>query len=41
LPPNESANLCFAFPGRYVYTVRWNPPLTGHANKITGSIMIE
>jgi hypothetical protein len=39
--PNESANLCFAIPGKYVYTIRRNPPITGHANTITGSVRIE
>ncbi|HKU52431.1 MAG TPA: hypothetical protein VJQ25_08190, partial [Nitrospira sp.] len=39
--PNESASLCFALPGKYVYTVRKNPSGTGSLNKMTGSITIE
>ena len=39
--PNDSASLCFAIPGRYIYTLRRNPPITGHANKITGSVTIK
>lgn len=39
--PNESASLCFAIPGKYVYTVRKDPSVTGSLDKITGSITIE
>ena len=37
--PNEFASLCFAIPGKYVYTVRRHP--TAPSNKITGSIIVE
>ena len=39
--PNEFASLCFAFPGKYVYTVRKDPSTTGSLDKMTGSITIE
>ena len=39
--PNESASLCFALPGKYVYTVRKDPATTGALDKMTGSITIE
>jgi plastocyanin len=39
--PNESANLCFATPGNYVYTLRSNPPIKDHEMQITGSIKVE
>ena len=39
--PDESASLCFALPGKFVYTVRQNPSNTGSFNKMTGSITIE
>ena len=39
--PNESASLCFAIPGKYVYTVRKDPSTTGSLDKRTGSITIE
>ena len=41
VPPNESASLCFAILGTYVYGVRWHPPLTGYPTRITGSVTIE
>lgn len=39
--PNDSASLCFAIPGRFAYTLRRNPPIADHANKITGSVTIK
>jgi plastocyanin len=39
--PNESASLCFALPGKYVYTLRKDPSVTGSLDKTTGSITIE
>ena len=39
--PNEFASLCFAIPGKYVYTVIKDPSVTGSINKMTGSITIE
>jgi plastocyanin len=39
--PNDSASLCFAIPGTYVYGVRWHPPITGYPTRITGSVTIE
>jgi len=39
--PNESASLCFAIPGKFVYTVRKDPSVTGSLDKITGSVTIE
>jgi len=39
--PNESASLCFALPGKFVYTVRKDPSVTGALDKITGSVTIE
>jgi hypothetical protein len=39
--PNESASLCFAIPGKYVYTVRKDPSATGALDKSTGSITVE
>ena len=41
VPPNESASLCFAIPGKFVYTVRKDPSVTGSLDKITGSVTIE
>ena len=38
---NDSASLCFAVPGKYVYTLRRNPPIADHANNNTGSITIK
>jgi plastocyanin len=37
--PNESASLCFAISGKYVYTVRMHP--TAPSSKVTGSIIVE
>jgi plastocyanin len=37
--PHEFASLCFAIPGKYVYTVRRHP--TAPSDKITGSIIVE
>ncbi len=39
--PNESASLCFAIPGKYVYTVIKDPSATGSIDKMTGSVTIE
>ena len=39
--PHQFASLCFAIPGKYVYTVRTDPSRKGSANKITGSLTIE
>ncbi|HKT35996.1 MAG TPA: hypothetical protein VJR03_14305 [Nitrospira sp.] len=39
--PNQFASLCFAIPGKYVYTVRTDPSRKGSANKVTGSLTIE
>ena len=39
--PNQFASLCFAIPGKYVYTVRTDPSRKGSVNKITGSLIIE
>ena len=39
--PNEFASLCFAIPGKYVYTVRKDPSTTGSLDKTSGSITIE
>ena len=39
--PNDSANLCFAIPGTYAYTVHTKTATTGHATRIAGSITIE
>jgi len=39
--PNESASLCFAISGKYVYTVRKDPSATGSLGKSTGSITVE
>jgi hypothetical protein len=39
--PNQFASLCFAIPGKYVYTVRTDPSRKGSGNKITGSLTIE
>ena len=39
--PNESASLCFALPGKYVYTLRKDPSVTGSLDKMTGSITIK
>lgn len=39
--PNQFASLCFAIPGKYVYTVRTDPPRKGSANNVTGSLTIE
>ena len=39
--PHQFASLCFAIPGKYVYTVRTDPSRKGAANKITGSLTIE
>ncbi|HET9606729.1 MAG TPA: hypothetical protein VFO87_06735 [Nitrospira sp.] len=39
--PNESASLCFAIPGKYVYTLRKDPSTTGSLDKMSGSITIE
>jgi plastocyanin len=39
--PNEFASLCFALPGKYVYTIRKDPSATGSLDKMTGSITIE
>jgi plastocyanin len=39
--PNQSASLCFAIPGKFVYTVRKDPSVTGSLDKITGSVTIE
>jgi plastocyanin len=41
VPPNESASLCFAMPGKFVYTIRKDPSVTGSLDKITGSVTIE
>lgn len=37
--PNEFASLCFAIPGKYVYTVRTHPG--DRSSTITGSIVVE
>ncbi|HKY72326.1 MAG TPA: hypothetical protein VJL88_10450 [Nitrospira sp.] len=40
--PNEFASLCFAHPGKYVYTLRKKHPfVTGSEDKITGTIIVE
>ena len=39
--PNDSASLCFAISGKYVYTLRKNPSATGSLDKMSGSITIE
>ena len=39
--PNEFASLCFALPGKYVYTIRKDPSVTGSLDKMTGTITIE
>jgi plastocyanin len=39
--PNESASLCFAISGKYVYTLRKDPSTTGSLDKVSGSITIE
>jgi len=39
--PNESASLCFAISGKYVYTLRKDPSTTGSLDKKSGSITIE
>ena len=39
--PNESASLCFAISGKYVYTLRKDPSTTGSLDKMSGSITIE
>ena len=40
--PNEYASLCFANPGKYVYSLRKSHPFTtGSENRITGTIVIE
>ena len=39
--PNESASLCFAIRGKYVYTLRKDPSTTGSLDKMSGSITIE
>jgi len=39
--PNETASLCFAISGKYVYTLRKDPSTTGSLDKKSGSITIE
>jgi len=39
--PNESASLCFAISGKYVYTLRKDPSTAGSLDKKSGSITIE
>jgi plastocyanin len=39
--PNESASLCFAISGKYVYTLRKDPSTTGSLDKMSGSITVE
>jgi len=39
--PNETASLCFAISGKYVYTLRKDPSTTGSLDKKSGAITIE
>jgi plastocyanin len=39
--PNEFAGLCFAMPGKFVYTVRKGPSWAGSPTKVSGSITVE
>jgi plastocyanin len=39
--PNEFASLCFAMPGKFVYTVRRSSTPAGSPAKVSGSIAVE
>jgi len=41
LRPNEFASLCFAMPGKFVYTVRKGPAWASSPTKVSGSITVE
>jgi plastocyanin len=41
LQPHEFASLCFAIPGKFVYTVRKGPAWAGSPTKVSGSITVE
>jgi plastocyanin len=43
VPQNEFASLCFAQPGKYAYSVRKDPSMTGKGSteKSSGSVIVE